>query len=588
MTIRNIFNIFRLAQYKYKIHRLKKGNPKRYSIIRRTKLLAFLFIFIVQSSVGQDIYLMKIVDQDIVSSIKSNDTADFQNSIRKKLTDFHSQGFINSNLDSIYRSGDTITGIIHKGEKHFWTNLTINSDEKLLQGLPEHKIKHKTPVNLIKVKRYKKELLEYLENNGYPFAQVNSNFEVKNYKLKLNIHLEPGQKYTYDSIVFNDIKIADSFLWRYLNIIPGDVFNNETLSEISDKIQQLSYLELSAEPLISFENKLARTDLRLKKINANYFDGLLGIVPDEDRNNKYMLTGELELSLLNNLGFGEQLELEWKKTRQLSQQLDAAINWPYLLRSPLGVNGKVEMLKEDTSFVRLTLRGGLFVYFNGTNSATGYYKNKQTIVLSPEDTTNILATNAYGTGLEIIWQQKDSKLNPGKGYMIFSDLGAGRRIVQNPSIAGDLIKANYIEGKLTLQGILPVYQRWSVLLQNQLEGIYSDKKIYKNELLRIGGLKTLRGFDENDFFSRNHSISTIELRWLFELYSHFKIFADAGWINAQRGTDRTLLRVLGFGTGVNLNTNAGIFSISYALGKTNNQPVKLNNAKIHFGYINNF
>ncbi len=554
------------------------------------KTILFIALLIVSGSVlvGQKTYLIKIKALKDTFSINVKDTIEFQKQLEEKINEFYADGFINSNLDSLNKNSDTITGIIYKGEKHFWDTLIIKNENKLKQNIPVYSAKKQKPVNLLRLKKYKKEILRTLEDNGYPFARLNTEFYIHNKNLKLIIEVIPDDYYSYDTLVYNDIKISNSFLWRYLDIQPGAPYNESSLSKISGRIEQLSFLELTAAPLISYNNKKVRTDLSLKKINANYFDGLLGIVPDQDRDNKYMLTGELELSLLNTLGYGEQLDLQWKKNEQLSQQLNATIKWPYLFKSPLGVNGKVEMLKEDTSFVHLTLRGGLFIYFSGINSATAYYKNKQTIVLSPEDTSNILATNSYGSGLEVIWQNTDSKLNPSTGYMISTDFGAGRRIVNDPENSSDRIKSNYFEGKLLLQGILPVYKRWSVLVQNNLEGLYSEKKIYKSELLRIGGLRTLRGFDENAFFSKSHNISTIEIRWLFEQLSHFKVFADAGWINARTGGDRALIRALGFGTGINLHTNAGIFSISYALGRFNSEPIKLNNAKIHFGYINKF
>ena len=44
----------------------------------------------------------------------------------------------------------------------------------------------------------------------------------------------------------------------------------------------------------------------------------------------------------------------------------------------------------------------------------------------------------------------------------------------------------------------------------------------------------------------------------------------------------------GFGAGLNFETKAGIFGLSYALGKQNNNPIDFKSAKIHFGYVNIF
>ena len=44
----------------------------------------------------------------------------------------------------------------------------------------------------------------------------------------------------------------------------------------------------------------------------------------------------------------------------------------------------------------------------------------------------------------------------------------------------------------------------------------------------------------------------------------------------------------GFGIGVNFQTKPGIFSVSYAVGKQNGNPIDLSVAKIHFGIVNLF
>ena len=47
-------------------------------------------------------------------------------------------------------------------------------------------------------------------------------------------------------------------------------------------------------------------------------------------------------------------------------------------------------------------------------------------------------------------------------------------------------------------------------------------------------------------------------------------------------------RPFGFGSGMSFETKAGIFSITYALGKQFDNPIKFSSAKIHFGFVNFF
>jgi hypothetical protein len=45
---------------------------------------------------------------------------------------------------------------------------------------------------------------------------------------------------------------------------------------------------------------------------------------------------------------------------------------------------------------------------------------------------------------------------------------------------------------------------------------------------------------------------------------------------------------LGFGAGLTFETKAGIFGLSYAVGKQNSNPLDFRSSKIHFGYVNIF
>ena len=44
---------------------------------------------------------------------------------------------------------------------------------------------------------------------------------------------------------------------------------------------------------------------------------------------------------------------------------------------------------------------------------------------------------------------------------------------------------------------------------------------------------------------------------------------------------------LGFGLAMHIGMENGKFSLSYALGRQNDNPILVRNAKFHFGYIQN-
>ena len=88
-------------------------------------------------------------------------------------------------------------------------------------------------------------ILNYYENNGYPFATVSlENITISGDKIKGDLTVKKGPFYHIDSIrVFGKAKIKNLFLQHYLGITNGSIYNNQKLKEVTQRIQQLPYLQ---------------------------------------------------------------------------------------------------------------------------------------------------------------------------------------------------------------------------------------------------------------------------------------------------------------------------------------------------------
>jgi hemolysin activation/secretion protein len=117
---------------------------------------------------------------------------------------------------------------------------------------------------------------------------------------------------------------------------------------------------------------------------------------------------------------------------------------------------------------------------------------------------------------------------------------------------------------------------------------FQTENLFLNELFRIGGLKTLRGFDEQSIFANKFAITNAELRYLLGKNSNVFVFYNQAWyaneVNNVKFTDNPF----GFGAGLVFESGPGIFTLVYGVGKQFQNPIEMNKAKIHFGYINYF
>ena len=116
----------------------------------------------------------------------------------------------------------------------------------------------------------------------------------------------------------------------------------------------------------------------------------------------------------------------------------------------------------------------------------------------------------------------------------------------------------------------------------------SGQKLFDNELYRIGGTKLLRGFNEESIFANFYNVLTTEYRMLFNQNSNLFVFCDLAYYEKNTVSSRIVDRPFGVGTGLNLETKVGIFSISYAIGSMRNQPFAFRQGRIHFGMLSQF
>ncbi|MEM6800374.1 MAG: hypothetical protein AAF696_03165, partial [Bacteroidota bacterium] len=110
--------------------------------------------------------------------------------------------------------------------------------------------------------------------------------------------------------------------------------------------------------------------------------------------------------------------------------------------------------------------------------------------------------------------------------------------------------------------------------------------ILRNDQLQVGGARSIRGFNENQFFTDFFSFFSLEYRLQLERNSYVFLFGDYAYLENNEGN--TIIRPRSTGIGMNYGTKAGIISISYAIGTAENIPFQPSRGRIHVGLINQF
>jgi outer membrane protein assembly factor BamA len=200
---------------------------------------------------------------------------------------------------------------------------------------------------------------------------------------------------------------------------------------------------------------------------------------------------------------------------------------------------------------------------------------------------------SYGVGYE--WNNLDDIFFPHRGWYLSTQLAGGNKVIHKSSGFADSlynnISLNSVQFSLNLlvEKHTPIGRR--SVLYNRFESgkvFNNQKNIFFNDLYRVGGLKSLRGFAENYFYASMYAVGTLEYRFFTEETSYLLLFFDQGFINNSLMSSGSTDFPFGFGAGVSFSTGVGIFNFTYSLGNSNTQKINLNVSKIHFGIISRF
>jgi outer membrane protein assembly factor BamA len=515
------------------------------------------------------------------------------------LLTLRNKGYLLASADTVFSDSALVTAII--SEKQLFKlaylrlgNLNPTVASKL--GINE-KLYFNKPFKYREVARIFEKIILHYENNGYPFVTVKfDSVVIEENQLHAQLNVQKNKLFKIDSVnVFGNAKVNKGFLFRYLSVKENMPYDEKILMGISQKIKQLPFVFEKQPQLVRLTDKINKLYLFLDKKNASQFDGIIGLLPDAD-SKKTVITGDVKLKLVNGvLRNGETFDLEWRRLQTQTQDFKGRIIYPFIVGSPVGADYSLKIYRKDTTFIDINNDIGLQYYFSGLNNFKVYYKQRNSNLISTSGLafTTVLpsyadmSTQSYGIGLFI--EKLDYRFNPLKGFAITTSAQTGNRIIKKNPKVNELVYSNLLlrstqyQLESTMALYLKLYRNNVLKLGLQGASIFGNSTIFTNELFRIGGLKTLRGFDEESIFASSYVIPTIEYRFLFSQNSNLLLFAEGAWYENNSNGKYLSDTPISMGAGINFDTKAGILSLNYGIGNQFNNGFDLRSGKIHFG-----
>ena len=541
---------------------------------------------------------------------KNQDSLQLATAFSEWISEKQDEGWLDLSLIRFKADSQQMIAHFNQGALYFFDYIQLEGlSMPFVQRAGLHKLSQKKhPINWDVLNHKLKMCLNQYQNEGYPFAAFTDmqmsyrQIGPDSVGVGINYTFDAGPMIRIDSVIVKgNHRENDAFIQSLTRLSPGDLFNQDLISDIPRVLNNSIYYQQVKEPTISFKrNQKASVRINLQKKETSKLDVLLGILPPADNSQQLQFTGSVDIALVSMFRQGERIRFQFDKLTSSSQQTYLNILLPYLLKTPLKVEASLDLRKQEEDFQNINWQIAGLYSLSPSLSAKFYLHNRTTQLLGDvlTDSTRTRFPQLDGSrrtlGIGFLFENMDYKWNPTRGWDALLEIGRGIRTIKENVIIKRTRPEYYLnidpeqnttEINLSLKWYRKLWPRHVLHLANQTWWLGMESYL-RNDQRQVGGARSIRGFNEQEFFTDFYSFFTTEYRLLLERDSYIFVFADYAYL--QNRESGRLLHPFGTGIGMNYGTKAGIISIIYAIGQHEQQVFQPARGKIHIGLINQF
>lgn len=521
------------------------------------------------------------------------------------------KGFVAAAIDSVAEEQEGSRVWMYAGPRYQWVVVRTAQEHKgLLDTAGWPLLDPGQPLLLAQLDSLQTQVLQHLENTGYPFGRVwLDSVQLAPDTLLATCMVDRGALYRFDTLVIEGtLAIRPSLLARLTGIAPGMPYNPRQVAAIESKLAAIPYLALVQPPQVKMRATGAVVQLHLRPRNNNQAQVLLGIQPGTAAGKtRNLLTGEARLLLHNSLGGGETLGFNWQRLQVASPRLQLQFDQPYLFGSPFALGFRFDLLRRDSSWLNIRMHLGGKVAREGRRWLGFFYEQRQT-VQGAVDTLALRRTRSLPAVAAIAAHQLGIQggidadgLFSTTGWELQWTAGAGLRKLRPNNQVLALKDADFSYARLydtvqmrtyqlRVQGSAAHYQqlgKMGVLKKAINLGVLQSGSFFTNELFQVGGFRLLRGFAEESELLSHYLLGSLEYRYRIGGQSYFLGFADGGGGYHPISPKQTRYYI-GAGLGLALDTRAGMLHLAWAVGAGNGNRLNMRQSKLHLGVVSRF
>ena len=452
--------------------------------------------------------------------------------------------------------------------------LQIINEAKFEEPIKNILSSYKSEAGLIKIDEtdiIAREISRKLSKIGFPFAKVSfKNHDlIQSSVIKSNLKIDYGSRRYLDKIIVKGYEdFPSNFTKNIFKTNKKRLFDIDKATNQSKLIDNTNFARNFKEPEILFTNDSTSLYLYLEKIRRNSFDGFISF--DSDQNSeKINIQGYAKISLNNTFNTGEKINFDFKSQKNQDRSLNSNIIFPYFLGSPFNLKYSLDLIQKDSTYTSNENLIDLELNLNKVKVGVGFQKNKS----NTDGQTQFVEdfnSKLFNISSEYLIVDLFDKFISEK-FKFLVRFGLGEKIQLN----NETRLSRY---KLELGKKFDFSERFKLQSLFIKEKINS-KNLVNNELIRFGGSKSIRGFDDNSIFADGYTLLATNLNfYLNDTIYIYSIFDLANYTNNILEIDED---IYSGGIGFSAITENGIISINYSKGNNWGNSFNLKNAKIN-------
>ena len=508
---------------------------------------------------------------------KHKDTTSLNSEIIRISNYLKKIGYFTNTVNEIKKENKKHTVFYSLNKKIENAIIRVNSESKVY--LENFKIKNNTistPISDLQSTLYN--ISEKLDKQGKSFSKVQlKNINIIDKTLFANLFINQSKKRVINKIIIKGYEnFPKSYLKNYFNIKPNTIINHHKIKEISKTSKNLHFIKEIKSPEILFTKDSTLIYLYLNKKKNNSFEGIVNFASKE--NGDVLFNGNINLSLNNILDTGEKFELFWNSIGEEKQEFKLSTEIPYIFNSKFTPQISFSIYKQDSTFLSTKFNSKLFYDINNKTRFSLTYTSESSENLNKNlDNNNKIKTfSNYFIGFQFEYKLPKNDFFLNDKFSLEVNPTLGKRKTDNES-------SNQFKIETSTSYIWDLNIRNSIYIKNRI-GYLSSDTLINNELFRIGGANSIRGFNEQSLITNNYNYFNLEYRYLTSKKSFIYTITDIGKIKVNSKNEN----ILGLGIGYFFTANKSLINISTSLTKTKSQTTDFNALKLNIIWKNIF